>query len=358
MPTQPSSSRIACIDLLRGFDLFVLFFLGPVLLALTSALQSEALAPVARQFEHAAWEGFRFWDIIMPLFLFITGTAMPFSLAKYAGNRRALWKKVVRRFAVLFLLGMLVQGNVLALNPNDIHIYVNTLQAIATGYLISAFILTRGGLRVQMGLTALLLLIYWVPMTFCGDWTPTGNFAYRVDQLLMGRFCGDASYTWIWSSLTFGVTVMLGCFAGQIIRRGRGHNLRTLFLLLGVGIALVAAGWLWSLQIPIIKRIWTCSMTLYSGGLCFLLLALFFFLTDMLKAAPLLSWLRIYGCNSITAYVVGSMVSFGSIVHSLSYGLEQYLGADYYGVWTTFGNAAILFLLLWQMYSLRIFIKI
>jgi predicted acyltransferase len=244
------------------------------------------------------------------------------------------------------------------LDPNDVHLYVKTLQAIGAGYVISAFILTNFKWKGQILATLLLLIIYWVPMTFYGDWTPTGNFAYKVDQLIMGRFCGDPEYTWIWSSLTFGVTVMLGAFAGQIMKNGKSDRFKTSLILLIVGVVLTVASLVWSIQMPIIKHIWTCSMTLFAGGISFLLMALFYFVVDCLGWSKGLNWLKIYGMNSIVAYMIGEYVNFRSVVESVSYGLKQYLGDAGYKAWLTFGGCLIVFLILRWMYKQRIFIKV
>ncbi len=326
-----------------------------------------------RQLDHEPWIGFRFWDLVMPLFLFMTGAALPFSLRKYAQapDKGAVYRRIVRRVVVLFVLGMVVQGNLLGLDPDRIYLYSNTLQAIAAGYLIAALTLLHGSVRTQLAVAALLLAVYWVPMTFCGDFTPEGNFAERVDRWVLGRFRDGAwrgddgawhfdpgyTYTWIWSSLTFGVTVLLGSLAGGMMMRGDADRRRTAFKLAAAGVALVAAGWLWSLQMPVIKRLWTCSMTLLSGGYCFLLMALFYYAVDCRGWTRGLAWLKIYGMNSIAAYLLGECVNFRCVVASLSYGLERYLG-DFYAVWLTAGNYLVVFALLGWMYRQRIFLKI
>lgn len=359
-PVQPAlNTRLASLDILRGFDLFLLVFFQPVLVDLGRHLDVSWLNSILYQFDHAQWYGFRFWDLVMPLFLFMTGASMPFSLSKYRNlsDKRSAHRKIFRRFVILFLLGMVVQGNLLGLDPNHIYLYVNTLQAIASGYLIAALLLLHTKVKTQLFATAALLIIYWVPMTFAGDFTPTGNFAYKVDQLLMGRFCGDPTYTWIWSSLTFGVTVMLGTFAGRLMKDAEDNRLKVSRQLLFIGAALVFAGWLWNFQMPVIKRIWSCSMTLLSGGCCFLLMSLFYYWIDCKGHTRGLEWLKFYGMNSITAYMLGETINFRCIARSVSYGLESYLG-EYYSVWLTFCNFLIIFLILRLMYRWRIFLKI
>lgn len=355
-----TSKRLESLDILRGFDLFLLLFFQPVLVSIGMTANLPWLNAILYQFDHEVWEGFRLWDIIMPLFLFMVGTAMPFSFAKYRRPDhidKSVYRKILRRFLILFLFGMIVQGNLLALDPSHIYIYTNTLQAIAFGYIIAAMIMLHLNAARQIAATALLLAIYALPFAILGDYSPEGNFAYKVDLAIIGRFRGDPSYTWIWSSLTFGVTVMAGVFAGEIMK-GVSHKKQKACRLAIIGISAIAAGIVmdWC-GIPIIKRIWSASMTLLSAGICFLLMALFYYIIDCRGYARGMGWLKVYGMNPITAYILGEVINFRSVVASVSYGLEPLMG-NYYGAWLTFGNCAILYLILWYMYRQRIFLKI
>jgi predicted acyltransferase len=311
---------------------------------------------------------------VMPLFLFMTGASMPFSLSKYIGTTGSYWpvyRRILKRVILLFIFGMIVQGNLLGLDSQHLYLYSNTLQSIAVGYFIAAVIQLHFPFKWQIGITLLLLLAYWIPMTFLGDFTPAGNFAEQVDRYVLGRFRDGVfwnedgtwsfspyyNYTWIWSSLTFGVTVMLGAFAGKIMKEGKANRKKVVQMLLVVGLALVGLALLWSLQMPVIKRIWTGSMTLLSGGYCFLLMALFYYWIDYKGHTRGLDWLKVYGMNSITAYLLGEVVNFRCVAASVSYGLEQYLGG-YYSVWLTFANYLIVFFLLGAMYKRGLFLKV
>ena len=153
------------------------------------------------------------------------------------------------------------------------------------------------------------------------------------------------------------MTVWLGALAGQLIRRGSSDRSRTAGRLALTGGALVLAGLLWSLEMPIIKRLWTASMALYSGGLCFLLMALSYWWIDVRGHVKGWGWLKIYGMNSLMAYLIGETVNFRSAVESLSYGLQPLLG-DFYGAWLTLGNYSIVFLILWAMHRMGCYVKI
>ncbi len=347
--TPVSKERLASLDILRGFDLFMLVFFQPVFVAFARHWQDvPVFSFLLNQFEHVQWEGFHAWDLVMPLFLFMVGAAMPFSFEKYRTNpdKAAIYKKITKRFFILFILGAVVQGKLLSLDPLQIRIYTNTLQAIAVGYVISAMFLLHLSGKWQLAATFLLLAGYWAFLTFLGDFTPEGNFAEAVNY----------HYTWVLTSMVFGVTTMLGVFAGQIMKNGK-DKLKNSRLLSIIGVALLISAWLLSFQTPIIKKIWSASMTLWSGGLCFLLMALFYYIIDYKGRSKGLNWLKIYGMNSIAAYTLGMVINFRSVANSLLWGLEKYTG-DYYSAILTFANFLILFFILQLMYKLRVFVKI
>ena len=227
--TPLHKERLASLDILRGFDLFMLVFFQPVFVAFAKLWSDVPLFSfLLNQFNHVSWEGFAAWDLVMPLFLFMVGAAMPFSFDKYiqSKDKSAIYKKIARRFVILFILGMVVQGNLLSLDLKAIRIYTNTLQAIAVGYLIAAMLILHLSERWQIIFTLLLLITYWALLTFLGDFTPDGNFAEWVDRAVLGRvrdgvyytedglwhFSDHYRYTWVLTSMVFGVTTMMGVF--------------------------------------------------------------------------------------------------------------------------------------------------
>ena len=348
--------RLASLDILRGFDLFLLLFIGPMVCSLASVSDAESVTTLAYHFDHAAWDGLRMWDLVMPLFMFMAGVSMPFALRK-ENKGAAMWRRILKRVILLFLLGMVVQGGLLTFNWNHFTFYTNTLQAIGFGYGIAAILLLTLSMRMQVLTTLALLIIYAIPMMLVGDYTQEGNFANLVDATVLGRFRGDPSYTWVWSTFTFAATTMLGAHSGQIIRYQHLSKTQITLILTGIGFLLLLVGYAWGEVLPINKRLWTSSMTLVTGGYCYLLLALFYYVIDVLEYRCGLEWLKWYGMNAIAAYMIGECINFRSVVHSVSYGLQPYLG-DYYNLFLTFGNCLILLLILRWMYRNKIFWKV
>ncbi len=370
---ESTKERLSSLDILRGFDLFLLVFFQPVFVAFARNWSDKPFFSfMLKQFDHADWIGFRAWDLVMPLFLFMVGVALPFSLSKYrnGASKRLIYKRILRRFVILFILGVVIQGNLLNLDLLSIRLYTNTLQAIAVGYLFSSLFIIHFSTKIQILITALLLIVYWALLSFFGDFSPEGNFAEIIDKAVLGRFRDGVwyddmgnwnfspyyTYTWVLTSMVFIVTTMMGVFAGQIMRTNN-DKLRNSKLLFIIGLGLLILGWLLSFQTPIIKKIWTSSMTLWSGGWCFLLMALFYYIVDYKGWSKGLNWLKVYGMNSITAYTLGMVISFRSIATSLFFGFEQYLGV-YYPALITAINFLILFLILRIMYKMNYFVKI
>ncbi len=348
--------RLESLDILRGADMFLLLFLGPVLRSVCK-LYPDSLGWLSQQLQHVRWEGFVTWDLIMPLFLFMSGITIPFSMAKYRSGLRpdgAFYRKLLRRFCLLFLLGWIVQGNLLEWDWKLFHPFANTLQAIAVGYVITALTFVYLKPRWQIVVCALLFAAYWIAFAGSGmNLDPQENIAMSLDKAILGshrdgvawaadgswRFMKRYQYTWILSSLNFAVTVLLGCFAGQLLRDGKGTPGRRALSLAGLGAALLAAGLLLSPLFPIIKKIWSSSFTLFSGGLCCLLMALTYYIVDVKGWGKGLSWLKIYGMNAITAYCIGEMLHYNTFPQAL-------------------GNATLLLVLLLILYKKQVFIKI
>ena len=370
--------RLESLDALRGFDLFFLVALGPLAYSLARAADVGWLNDCMWAFNHVQWEGFSPWDLIMPLFLFMSGASMPFALSRFKGvsDKKTLFRRLGKRILLLWIFGMMCQGNLLGFDPDRIYLYSNTLQSIAAGYLITAVLFLYTSRRTQIGVAVALLLVYWAAMQFItvgsyggGNYTPEGNLAEWIDRTVLGRFRDGAKvvdgevvfapwyhYTWILSTLNFGVTVLTGLFAGYIAK-DKTSDIHKLKLYFGAGAAMVAAGWLWGLQMPVIKTIWTSSMVLVSSGYCFLLMGLFYYLIDYKGYKKNITWLKVYGMNSIVAYMLANVINFSCLGQSLFYGMEQYLG-NYYSFLISLSNVLVIYVILWLLYKRNIFLKV
>lgn len=335
-PAGSLTDRVFALDALRGFDMC--WMIGGHALVLHAVLLLDFMLPdgafafLERQFRHAPWgEPPVAWDLIMPLFLFVVGAAAPFALRRHVErgvSRAGLHRKIARRVLILWILGAVVQGNLLQsvwlfLNSfsgsafDHLHLYSNTLQAIASGYALTALLLIHTGVRGQVAAFFALLVGYWlilslvpVPGHPSGLLEPQMNIALFVDEMVLGRFRDGTPYTWILSSMGFACTVLLGAFAGRLLQTALSHRDK-IAALVGLGVGCQVLGAAWSCWHPMIKYIWTGSFVLWAGGLSYLLLAVFYWLADV-RSWRWWAWpLNIVGTNSLVAYVTGQL--FGPV---------------------------------------------
>jgi predicted acyltransferase len=363
--TRKDKQRILCIDALRGFDMLWIIGGGEVMITLTKATGLSFLSTIPKQFDHT-WGEFHFYDIIMPLFLFIVGVVIPVSIRNRIAkgeSKKNLYLHVVRRVIILYLLGLIASGHLLTFDLSKMHLLTDTLHAIAVGYLVSYIMIMELKLKWQIGITASLLFLYWgimalipIPGFGTGKYSPDTNLALYVDNAVLGHFQEGMGWTYIITTLTFICSVMLGVFAGNILQSDR-TPMRKVSLLSLIGICCIVAGKIWGIWFPIIHHLWTSSLVLFAGGLSFLLLSIFYLVIDVWGFKKWSFPFVVIGMNAITVYVATHLFDFSIIGNVFVGGLSKYLGS-----WNEFVQAlaalAVVWLILYWMYRKRTFIKI
>lgn len=374
----PKPERVLSIDALRGFDMFWITGGKPVLVALIGLFVVEMPEWLDYQLSHPAWEGFSAWDMIMPLFLFIVGAAMPFSFSRRidsGAEKKELYLRMARRVAALWVLGMIAQGNLLAFDSSTLQLFSNTLQAIAVGYLVAGIALIHLPILGQVILAIALLVAYWllmilvpVPGHGAGIFEEHVNLAMYVDQVILRSFRADNTYTWILSGFGFAGMVLCGVFSGHLLR-SKWSDYAKLWALVALGVGSLLLGWFWAdgfdgmgmtllgaWRFPIIKHLFTSSMVLWATGWCYLLLALFYLLVDVLRIQRWAFFFIVIGANPIFAYMIIRFVNFKNIADRLAGGLAKWF-TDLGSFGESLGNLLLavtaygaLWLLLWYMY--------
>jgi len=380
-PSSPTATeRVVCIDALRGFDMFWIMGGKPLILAL-AAFMIQAREPpewLKGQLEHTHWVGFTAYDLINPLFLFIVGAAMPFSFNKYRAAGvpcRVIYRRMASRFTILWVLGMMVQGDLLKLDWATVRPFTNVLQTIACGYVVTGLMMLHVPRRFHVWITVALLVGYWllmalvpVPGLGTGVMEEDRNLAAWIDASILGshgyKHHVEGGYTthygFFLPIMTFSATVMLGMYAGQWLNSA--HAPRRKFVgLVAAGVGSLALGWIWSFWFPIIKPLFTSSMVLWACGWAFLLLALFYALTDLLGWRALTFPLVVIGANALFAYMVPHL--FGAQINGMSGVLFDGLASrlDTLGltsvVWSA-GFVLIMWLMLWFLYRNKLFWRV
>ncbi|TCN50668.1 DUF5009 domain-containing protein [Flavobacterium circumlabens] len=358
-------NRLMSVDVLRGFDLLMIIVADRFFYNLNTAAKTNFTKNLADQFEHPEWIGFHLYDVIMPLFLFVVGVVIPFSLGKRStesGSDRKLYRHILRRFVILFILGWIVQGNLLFLDLSKFQIFSNTLQAIAVGYLFSCIaylnLSKKGRYIFFISCLVLYAVLLSIPSFFghAFELLPNKNLPIYIDQQVFGRFYDQTQYSWLLTGLGFTATTMSGLFAGELLLSSlsRQKIARYLFMIGIAGIALSLIIGIWH---PIIKKIWTSSFVIFSSGISFVLLALFYWLVDVKGYTKWAYPFRVIGLNAIAAYVGSHVLNFSLIAKQVFYGFEQFTGA-YYDAFCDLAGFGILYFILWYMHKNKTYIKV
>lgn len=280
--TDTGGKRLFALDLLRGLDIFALTVLMRLYWAANRTFELPQWLKV--QFSHV-WATPGLVDFAQPLFLFVCGAAVPFAVPKrLSADGRATaryWKHVAYRVAMLWVSGMIIQGQLLSFDISKMHPYNNTLQTIAVGYLAAALTMLVRSAAVRIAVPVALAAVYGGSLWICGDWTAEGNLARLVDERVFAAIgCRAKSFTYVATSLVWAAIGIAGMHAALILKSERGQWAKVK-ILSATGVALCVAGAAVLPWVPPIRHIYSLSFSLISTGLSFLLLAFLYVVTDI-----------------------------------------------------------------------------
>jgi predicted acyltransferase len=342
------TQRLMSLDALRGFDMFWIVGGEGIVHGLNKAWPCGPVQFIDSQMDHKPWAGVAFYDLIFPLFVFIVGASLVFSLTRTLEQkgRAVALKRIFLRSLVLYLFGLLVYGG-LSKGFDQIR-WMGVLQRIALCYFFTSLIFCFFRLKGMIAICIALLVGYWAVTSF----VPIRNFNLETEHLkalnlkpndaetrtaffstasrVRGRFEDGLNVTqhidfqylpgfrWdgaydpegILSTLPAVATCLLGVFAGFLLRNSAVSDQKKVQWLLVAGVSAVFLGFLWGIQFPVIKKIWTSSYVLVAGGYSCLFLAAFYQMIEIWQwrrwCVPFV-WI---GMNPITIYLAFHLVRF------------------------------------------------
>lgn len=356
-PPRTESSRLISLDAYRGLIMLMLISHGFGL----SVLESRPnWAWLARQFEHVAWTGCTFWDLIQPAFTFMVGMAMPFAFARRAAQGATnmdLFRHVAWRAFVLILLSNVLSNFNTSRGRPELQL-INVLCQIAFGYLMCFFI-TRMRFQWQVCAAIGLLAGHWALFTAFpgpeGPWSKQGNIGAVLDLRLLG-YNYSGYYTTI-NFITNGVTILFGYWAGMLMRLDKPHSYK-LKVLAACATGAFAVGLGLEPFIPMVKRLWTASFTFFSAGWVLVFLIGLSWLVDVKQYRRWAFPAIVLGMNSIFIY------SFSQVLRGwLNRGVGVFTGNFWYlGDLGTIAQNVVVLGIMWYMcywlYKHKIFLRI
>jgi predicted acyltransferase len=328
----PARHRVASVDVLRGFTIF--WILGGDAIAWSlkemSAREGGVLSTVGNflgtQLTHVDWEGFRFYDFIFPLLVFVTGVSIVLSLSGplQREGRRGPAMRIARRALLLFALGVIYYGGTSHKWP-EVRL-LGVLQRIALCYLAASLLFLTFRWRGMAVACGSILVGYWALMTLvpvpgigAGSFAPNANLAWWVDAHFLPGKLWDRTQDpeGLLSTLPAIATCLLGVMAGILLMSDSMMPRQKSFWLIGAGAAMVIAGHIWGLQFPIIKYLWTSSFVLVAGGYSVMLLGVSHHIADVwgqTRWATVFIWI---GANAIALYMANNFADFNLLAHRL-----------------------------------------
>ena len=375
VPVKVNKPRLMSLDALRGFDMFWILggealFGGLLILTGWAGWQWGD-----EQMHHSQWHGFHFYDLIFPLFIFLSGVALGLSPKRLdklpMKDRLPVYRHGIKRLFLLLLLGILYNhgwGTGAPADPEKIR-YASVLGRIAFAWFFAALLVWHTSLRTQVIVALGILLGYgamqlWLPFPGgqAGVLSPTQSINAYVDSILLpgvsyqGRTPDPEG---LLSTIPAVVNALAGVFVGYFIVKShpQGEWVKV-GLLATAGCAWLALGWLLDGVIPVNKELWTSSFVLVTSGWSMILLALFYVLVDVLKWQKATFFFVVIGTNAIIIYLASSLVDWKYIAQSVFGGLVAALPQSAQALAAVISLLAVQWLVLYWMYRRKIFFRI
>lgn len=366
---QKTPTRLYSLDALRGFDMFWIMGAEEIFRTLADTTKWSPFVAISNQLTHPAWNGFHLYDLIFPLFLFMAGVSTPFSVGRElekGQTRNQLLLRVIKRGLILVLLGI-IYNNGLNIRPIHEMRFASVLGRIGIAYMFANIIYLYSTEKFQIFWFWFLIIGYWLLLKFtsapgfhAGDLTMEGNFASYMDRtILPGKlYLGIHDPEGLFSTIPAISTGLLGILTGITLKKTSTTPQGKALRLAIVGIIFLILAQIWNLDFPINKNLWTSSFVLQVGGLSLLLMALFYYVIDVLGYKKWAFFFKVIGMNSILIYISGRFINWEYATKGLFNWLLQLAGDPYNLVVGAICFVMVKWLFLYFLYQKKTFLRV
>ncbi len=365
------NERLMSLDALRGFDMFWITGGHLVIAALAGLTGWGVFNWLESQMHHAEWHGFMFYDLIFPLFLFISGVTWPFSLRKRRSGGRTMGSihgHMIQRMLLLVFFGMIYNG---LLKFDFEHMrYASVLARIGIAWFFAALIVTHTKPVWWHAFFAGILLSYWamlalipVPGHGAGDYSMEGSLVGHIDRLLLpGKLYKTVhDPEGILSTFPAIATALMGSITGNFLMKSdmKIPRIRKFYFMFLAGALVLLAGWAWGHVFPVNKNLWTSSFVLVAGGISLLFLAIFYLVIDIWEYRGWAFFFSVIGMNAITIYMLqAGIINFWDTTEFFFAGLTGKIGGEWGAFLMASGYVAVVWTFLYILYKKRIFLRV
>lgn len=368
--SEKHSSRLLSLDILRGIDMFFIMGGGAFFIALADCFPCKTFDFLAYQMHHMPWEGLSIEDIIFPLFLFIAGISFPlslFKLKKQCASNRYIYKKNIKRCAMLIFLGFIYNG-LLDFNFETMR-YASVLGRIGLAWMFATIIYMNVGFKIRNYIIAILWIGYWIllllydsPEGSGGPYSIDGSLVGYIDRLILPGRLSDVIHDaeGILSTVPAIGTALMGMQICDIITvdSNKISENKKVFILLILGILLISLGLLWGEFFPIIKSLWTSSFACLVSGISTCLFAVFYYIIDVKRYKKYGFFFKIIGMNSLTIYLAQRFVGFSDISERLFGGIISFFPEQFHLLLNSIAYIFLCWFFLYCLYRKDVFFKV
>ncbi len=286
--------RLTSLDAFRGFAIALMIFVN------------NTEGNTYSQLQHASWNGWTIADTVFPLFLWITGLAMVFSLGnrlKESDSKKEILFHILKRVVILFILGVVL--NAFPFFQLSAVRIPGILQRVAVCYFIASAIYLFSGIKGVGISTIILLSIYWILIKLFGD-----TFPRSVDIFLLNGHLWSNGFNFdpegIVSTIAATTSVLFGILSGYLLKITNNEN-KKVYLLVIVGCILIVLGQIMNVWFPINKNLWTSSYAVFMAGISSLVFSLFYYCIERKGWQQLFQLFTVYGMNPLLLYMLSSL---------------------------------------------------
>lgn len=386
-PNKTIPERLFSLDALRGFDMMFIMGGDMMFKGLAVICSLPLISWWAEQMDHVAWDGFAFFDIIFPLFLFIAGVSFPYSSEKSLGkgiSKKKLYLKILERGLKLVFFGMIYNG-LLYFNFENFR-FVSVLGRIGFAWMFAAFIYLNSSKYFRIIWFVGILIGYWLLLALVpapdantlqipealygktslevinatGNYSLRGNLAGYIDRLLVpGKMWLEIfDPEGILGIIPATATALLGMFAGLFVKNSKIAKIKKAIYLFLAGVVFLLIGYIWNHVFPINKNLWSSSFVCFAGGLSLALFAVFYLIIDVWQLKRWSFFFRVIGLNSITIYLASVILDIGHTVRFVFGGVISLFPAGWNEMLTGFFYIFICWILLYFLYKQKVFLKV
>jgi predicted acyltransferase len=363
------SDRLYSLDALRGFDMFWIMGAEEVVHGLSEMTHAPFLETFSNQLRHPSWNGFTFYDLIFPLFIFLAGVSTPYSIGKALEkgvSKQVLLRKILLRGFTLVMLGI-IYNNGLVLRPLEDVRFSSVLGRIGIAYMLANVIFIYVKHAWLIFWFSFLLILYYLILKFtsapgflAGDLTMPGNFASYVDRMVLpGKLSkGIHDTVGFFNNIPAISNALAGIMVGLFLKTKEISGNKKALYLLAFGCFSLLVAQIWNLDFPINKNLWSSSFVMQTVGFSLLLFALFYYVIDVLGYKKWAFFFQVIGVNSILIYLSDKFIAWEFTAKKLFEWLYFWSGESGSMLGVALSVLVLKWLFLRFLYQKKIFLRV